>query len=170
MPRAWWLLACLSVAACSRRSEAPQRTEPSAKADEEVYRFRSGDLQMLAAQEQARQTLTELDAALAHPPPDARDFQVKVGFSIGTGPEREHLWLSDVALTDSRVSGKVVSHPAAVPLSFGKYTSAPRADITDWMYVDGGVVHGGFTWRVILSRMSPEDREKKLKEMGVRLE
>jgi uncharacterized protein YegJ (DUF2314 family) len=45
-----------------------------------------------------------------------------------------------------------------------------RDEITDWMYVDDGVLRGAFTVRVLLDRSSVKEREKKLSEMGVRLD
>jgi uncharacterized protein YegJ (DUF2314 family) len=38
------------------------------------------------------------------------------------------------------------------------------AGITDWIFGTGSVVHGAYTTRLILSRMTPEQRDKR--ELG----
>jgi uncharacterized protein YegJ (DUF2314 family) len=42
--------------------------------------------------------------------------------------------------------------------------------ISDWMYVDNGVLRGGFTLRVLRSRMSPQEREQFDSEIGFGIE
>jgi uncharacterized protein YegJ (DUF2314 family) len=173
MHRGWPTLVCLSIIACSRHSE---KTPPSQQSplkltgQDRVVSFRGGDPQMLAAQEHARQTLGEFEAALRTPPPRSDGFQIKVGFAIEAGPGREYLWLSDVVLSGDEVSGKVIGTPQAVALSSGQIAHASRADVADWMYREDGVLRGAFMLRVLLERASPEERRKKLDELDVRLE
>jgi len=156
----------LSLATCSRRSDAAK----PADADPVTY-VTGNDRAMNGAIAPAQATLDVFKGALAAAPPGALSFSVKVGFPYGAHG-REHIWLVDVTLTGSEVTGKINNEPVdAKNLKLGQIVTAPQKDISDWMYVDGGVLRGGYTLRVLLDKMSPGERKKTLAEMGdVRLE
>jgi uncharacterized protein YegJ (DUF2314 family) len=159
----WLLLAVLCLPACKRSGG----DEPK---DEVVY-VKGDDPKMSAAIAKAQGSLDTFRAALAAPPADAKSFSVKVGFAWGTKGEREHIWLTEPALDATTVTGKINNEPVDVTnLKLGQSVSAPLKDVSDWMYVEGGVLRGGYTLRVLLDKMSPESKQKMLGEMGFRLE
>jgi uncharacterized protein YegJ (DUF2314 family) len=160
------LIVLLGVLACSRRSSDAEKAKP-----DEVVWVKNADPKMGAAITQARATLPTFRAALASPPAGAENFSVKVGFVMDDSAEREHIWLGDVKLTETQVSDAINNEPVSVSrLKLGQQVTAPLEDVSDWMYVEGGVLRGGFTLRVLLDKMSPEGRKKMLDDMGVRLE
>jgi len=156
------LLICLS--ACSRSSGASEQK------DKVVY-VKGADPAMSAAIAEAQASLETFKRVLAAPPPNAKSFSVKVGFAWGTSGDREHIWLTEPKLDGASVSGTINNEPVdATNLTLGQAVTAPQKDISDWMYVEDGVLRGGYTLRVLLRKMSPEARQKMLEGMGFRLE
>lgn len=165
--KASWLslamLASLALAGCKRGAS----DEPK---DEVVY-VKGDDPKMSAAIAKAQGSLETFRAALAAPPADAKSFSIKVGFAWGTKGDREHIWLTEPKLDGANVTGTVNNEPVDVDsLKLGQVVTAPLKDVSDWMYVEGGVLKGGYTLRVLLDKMSPDSRKKMLDEMGFRLE
>ncbi len=84
---------------------------------------------------------------------------------------QEHIWLTEPSFASGRVSGVVNNEPVdATFLKLGQRVSAPEADISDWMFVESGVLRGGYTLRVLLDRLPPPEREKQMQAMGFRLD
>ena len=159
----WALLALLALPACKRSSS----DEPK---DEVVY-VKGDDPKMSAAIAKAQGSLETFRAALAAPPADAKSFSIKVGFAWGTKGDREHIWLTEPKLDGASVTGTVNNEPVDVDsLKLGQVVTAPLKDVSDWMYVEGGVLKGGYTLRVLLDKMSPDSRKRMLDDMGFRLE
>jgi uncharacterized protein YegJ (DUF2314 family) len=158
-----WLPLLVGLAACSRSSsDAPK--------DEVIY-VKSGDATMAVAIAKAQSSLESFRAVLAAPPAGAKSFSVKVGFPWGIKDDREHIWLTEPKLAGATVTGTINNEPVDVTsLKLGQVVTAPLKDISDWMYVENGVLRGGYTLRVLLDKMSPETRKKMLGEMGFRLE
>jgi uncharacterized protein YegJ (DUF2314 family) len=158
-----WSLLLVGFAACARSSgDAPK--------DEVIY-VKSGDRTMTAAIAKAQASLETFRTVLAAPPAGTKSFSVKVGFPWGIKDDREHIWLTEPKLAATTVTGTINNEPVdATSLKLGEVVTAPLADISDWMYVENGVLRGGYTLRVLLDKMSPETRSKMLGEMGFRLE
>jgi len=154
----------LGLTACPRSSSSGEQK------DDVVY-VKGNDPAMSSAIAKAQATLEAFKSALAAPPAKAESFSVKVGFAWGTKGDREHIWLSEPKLDGTSVSGKVNNEPVdATNLVLGQAVTAPLKDVSDWMYVEDGVLRGGYTLRVLLDKMSPEARKKMLDDMGFRLE
>lgn len=127
--------------------------------------------EMNAAIAKARASLPAFRAALASPPPDSRAFAVKVSFAFDDGASHEHIWLIHPELTGNLVRGVVNNEPENVKyVRLGQTVTARAADISDWMYVERGVLKGGETIRVLYSRMSPEELKADLDRVGFKLE
>jgi uncharacterized protein YegJ (DUF2314 family) len=125
---------------------------------------------MNAAVFRARASLPEFKASLATPPAGATGFAVKVAFPYGAD-NREHIWLLEPSFSDGQVSGIVNNEPEFVSsLKLGQRATQPEGQVSDWMYVREGVLHGGFTIRAALEALSPAERESQMRSMGLRLE
>jgi len=162
---ACFLLTCLPLGGCARHDKSQDEKQK----DEIVY-VKSEDPGMAAAIAKARQTLGDFKTALAAPPPHTERYAVKVGFPYGKDG-REHIWMREPKLSETSVTGKIMNEPVDVTdLKFGQETTAPIQDISDWMYVENGVMRGGYTMRVLLDKMAPEEKTKMLGELGVKLE
>lgn len=155
----------LGLSACARRADNEQDKDK----DEVVY-VKSEDPGMTAAIAKARATLEGFKTALGERKPGTERYAVKVGFPYGDG-DREHIWVKDPVFAQDKVSGRVMNQPVDVQnIKLGQRVSAPAEDISDWMYVEGGVLRGGYTMRVLLEKMAPDEQQKMLGELGVRLE
>ena len=136
----------------------------------DVVGVESEDPVMNAAIKIATSTLPSFKALLSAPPAGASGFAVKAAFPSGSNSQ-EHIWLINPTFSGGIVSGVVNNEPVDVPsIKLGQQVSAPEAHVSDWLYLQDGVLHGGFTLRVLLERMSPEERARMVKNMGVRLE
>jgi uncharacterized protein YegJ (DUF2314 family) len=158
-----YFLPLLALTACSRSSsDAPK--------DEVVY-VKGSDPTMAAAIAKAQASLESFRAVLAAPPAGTKSFSVRVGFAWGIKDEREHIWLTEPKLAATTVTGTINNEPVdAISLKLGQVVTAPLKDVSDWMYVENGVLRGGYTLRVLLDKMNPEMRQKMLADMGFRLD
>src|SRR5258706_10786903 len=139
MKEALSLLAfALLVASCNDgRGNVVKR---AGKAD--VVNVEAEDPLMSAAIKKAASTLPEFKKVLAAPPASASAFSVKVAFPYGNN-NREHIWLGTPSFSDGYVSGVVGNEPVYVTsIKLGQQVSAPEARVSDWMYVQEGVLHG----------------------------
>ncbi len=120
--------------------------------------FSSDDAQMKAAIDQARSTIKQFFDAYSKPTTEQKAFLVKVVFH--ECDESEHIWLADLDFSGELPSGVVANNPDLSSLRFMQKIKFEPSNISDWMYVEGGRLVGGFTTRVIRDRMTPEERSK----------
>ncbi len=145
----WALTAVLALALA---------TAAEARREERVVQVPEGDPEMAAAIEKARATLPVFWEALAAQAPDTETFSLKV--AIRDGVEEEHFLTSAVERrADGRIFATIDNHPQFVRnVAFGQRIEVPEADISDWMFWRRGKVVGGETLRVLLGRLTPEER------------
>ena len=134
----------------------------------ECFQIKSDDPEMAANVVQARKTVHVFIAALQHPKKSQHDFQVKKPF-VRDGMI-EHLWLSDVTFKGGRIHGRVDNKPREIiGLKMGDRVSVNPNEITDWAFVDNGVLVGGRTIRVLFHNLPPERRQDFLKQANFRI-
>lgn len=79
-------------------------------------------------------------------------FAVKVPFTDDYG--REYMWVMVTGVDGEYLIGKLDNRPAYIrSITAGQVVRVPRRGLTDWLVVRGGIPHGGFTMRVIESRL-----------------
>lgn len=80
----------------------------------------------------------------------------KVAFPVdGGGVTREHIWVGDLALDGDGFTGRLANEPNFMPgLSLGSPVSFDRTMISDWGIFGGGKLHGHYTTRIVVTRMS----------------
>ena len=86
-----------------------------------------------------------------------QDFTLKV---MVTDQEEnaEHFWLTDMQLHGDEVIGTIDAAPRTVlNITEGERYTFPLSSVTDWMYVQDGLIHGNYTMRVLLPHMAPEE-------------
>ena len=126
----------------------------------EYFRIKDKDQAMRTAVHTARKTVGTFITALQKPSATQRDFEVKKRFIQGA--EVEHIWLSDVTFSGNRFHGRVDNHPVKITgVKMGDRVSVNPNEISDWAYVDNGILVGGYTIRVLYKELSPE-RKKEL--------
>ena len=154
MKRAF-LLAGVSLALAwggCRKAVAPN----SAAGEDRVIHVDKDDPEMNAAKARAR---SEIDAALTKMhAAGVENFSVKVPIEDGTTVE--YFWLGDVAYADGVFTGKIDNDPEEVhTVKLGDPITVKKEEIADWLYLEGGKMHGNYTMRVLLKQMSPEEAD-----------
>ena len=136
--------------------------------DPHVFQVKDDDRQMAQATQRARKNVGTFIAALRQPTAEQRDFAVKKKFVQGEAVE--HLWLTGVRFTGNRFVGTVDNRPREIKnLPAGTRVSVNPDEISDWAYVDKGVLVGGYTVRALLIELSPQEREEFAKTADFRL-
>ncbi len=133
----------------------------------DVYRVASEDEDMNAAIEQAQATLGTFIESLISPRPGQTHFSIKAKFATTDEPASfEHIWLYDVTYDGEKFSGRIGNQPLDVTyLSVDEKVQVPRDDVTDWMIIEDGILIGGYTLRVLVDRMSAEEKETFLESI-----
>ncbi len=112
---------------------------------------------MNASMAKAKSTVATFEAALRSPKPSQSGFSVKV--RITDGDQIEHFWTSDVTYDGTVFHARINNDPEEVTnVKVGQAVSVRPQDISDWMYVDHGILVGGYTVRALRDAMSPSDR------------
>lgn len=76
-------------------------------------------------------------AALKHPEPGQRDFEIKK--TVIQGSQWEQLWLSDMRFVSGHFQGRVDDKPRNIgELKLVQAVSVNPNQISDWLYVDNG--------------------------------
>ncbi len=130
----------------------------------EIYHVPGDDEVMNRATEAAKNTIKTFDSALRSRNPSSQRFSLKAKFDKPYGAE--HIWVGNISINNGRYFGVVDNVPNAIPnLKIGDAIEVNN--ITDWMYIENGVLRGGYTIRVLRDRMSAEERKAFDAEFGV---
>jgi uncharacterized protein YegJ (DUF2314 family) len=134
---------------CSRKNSGSDKTVGVAADDPE----------MAAAIEKARGTLPEFWRVFERPERGESDFCLKV--KITDRDDVEYFWLADIERKDGRILGKISNEPEFVKsVKLDQRLTIDEADISDWMYMRDGKLHGNYTLRALFKAMPQQDVEK----------
>jgi uncharacterized protein YegJ (DUF2314 family) len=90
-------------------------------------------------------------------------FEVKKGFV--DGDKVEHLWIDRLTWDGKNFRGRINNRPLDVKnVQMNETVIVAPRDVSDWMFVKGGKLIGGFTTRVLYKRLSAEDKARFDKE------
>lgn len=104
------------------------------------------------AKERVEEFITVLNAG------EADSFSVKAPITDSHGTE--HFWIVDVSFADGFFTGKVGNEPGIVKnVQLGQEWRIAKADISDWMYMRGEKIHGGFTIDPLLNSYTKEQAD-----------
>jgi uncharacterized protein YegJ (DUF2314 family) len=96
----------------------------------------------------------------------ADSFSVKAPITDKHGTE--HFWITDVTYKDGAFTGQIGNDPGVVKnVKFGQTWTVKRAEISDWMYLIGEKIHGGFTIDPLLPSF-PKDKADAIRAKLVR--
>jgi uncharacterized protein YegJ (DUF2314 family) len=127
------------------------------------------DVELEAAIQQARDSLPIFIQMLATPHTDRTLVAVKVRFSP-PGDSPQDIWVDEVTYSDGVFRGSIGDDIPALRLEFGQKVNVDTEDILDWMIVEDGKLIGGYTIRLAVQRMSPEERERFLQSLDYVIE
>jgi uncharacterized protein YegJ (DUF2314 family) len=138
-------------------------------AEKTVIMVPDDDPEMDAAMKQARASVGMFIARLQSPQKGDEYFSVKA--PLRDGAQVEHFWLDDVRYDSDDFSGTLGNVPELLRgHTYGERVTVARAEISDWMYVQNGVLAGGYTIRLLRKRMNPEERFRLDNQMKFRIE
>ncbi|MBI1903522.1 MAG: DUF2314 domain-containing protein [Planctomycetia bacterium] len=112
-----------------------------------VVMLDGNDPRLLAAVSEARQRFAEFLAAFERREEGAQGhFWVKA--PVRDGPATEYMWLNVSAVENDVVYGRLDNVPVDLKrVALGDRLRVDVQDLSDWMYVESGRLHGGFTMK-----------------------
>jgi uncharacterized protein YegJ (DUF2314 family) len=114
---------------------------------------------MERAVQTAHETVDTFIAVLRSPKDNQSRFAVKKPFVEGDSVE--HIWLRAVSFDGSRFRGQVDNEPVDIKgVGLGQEVSVSPNEISDWMYIEDGLLVGGYTIRAICGNMAPAEKRQ----------
>lgn len=154
------------MCSCSEKKDAAERVGEQL-ANDEVTSVSAGDKKMKAAIKEARETVGDFIKVLNSNDSSFHDLSIKV--PLEDGEEVEHVWLDQVKLEGDSFSGIIANDLKMVKnFKMGQSVTYKKNEITDWMYIKEGVVHGNITLKAMFHAMDPEEVKVIKKMMGWR--
>ncbi|TWT94795.1 hypothetical protein Pla108_36450 [Botrimarina colliarenosi] len=84
---------------------------------------------------------------------------------IEDGGVTEHFWLTGVSFSNNRFTGTIDNEPGIVSnVTMGQQYSLGKTEISDWMFIRDGKMHGNYTMRPLLATM-PEAEANMYRQM-----
>lgn len=109
------------------------------------------------AQSEVDVFLAEMEAG------NGTDFSVKA--PVEDGDDVEHFWLTDITYNDGQFEGLIGNDPGVVSnVTFGQKWTVAKTDISDWMFMRDGKIHGNYTMRPLLKTL-PDDEAEEMRSM-----
>lgn len=111
----------------------------------------------------AQKSLGFFMATLKAKKPGDSSFEIKKGFV--DGDKVEHLWISRLTWDGKNFHGRINNRPLDVKnVQMNETVIVAPRDVSDWMFVKGGKLMGGYTTRVLYKRLSAADKAQFDKE------
>ncbi len=165
MKRSFLALGCVALALAGCGSSQREGDVVKRDGEPDIVRVSDEDAEMNKAVQMARSTAEKFIASLKAPSAKQTGFSVKKPFR--EGGKVEHIWLSDVSVDNSNFKGLVGNDPIDVKnIKLGDPATVAKDEISDWMYIEDGKLVGGYTIRVLYSRMSPEEKKDFSANLG----
>jgi len=131
------------------------------KSSDTLIRGGYDEQEMEAAIARARSEVDSFIAELSKG--NGSDFAVKV--PIEDKEETEHFWLTDIVYRNGKFEGVIGNDPGMVTnVKSGQKWSVKKSEISDWMFMREGKMHGNYTLRPLLKTM-PEEEAAKLRSI-----
>jgi uncharacterized protein YegJ (DUF2314 family) len=117
----------------------------------------------------------EMEAAIARARSETNSFIAELSAPTGTnhavkvpikdGDQTEHFWLSGVVFRNGEFTGTINNEPGLVGnVKIGEKRTVKQGEISDWMFMRDGKMHGNYTMRPLLKGM-PEEEAAKYRSM-----
>lgn len=128
----------------------------------QVVDFRSSDREMNNAIAEARKTLPDFIALYRAGKGERHAVKVAIPYDRG----REHVWMNLTAIEGDVFVGQIANVPVHLEkLSRGDSYRAASAMVSDWNYMSDGQMHGSYTTRVAIKKLTPT----QVRELGFKL-
>ena len=127
------------------------------------------DKAMERAVEHAQRSLGFFMAALHANKPGDTTFEIKKGFV--DGDQCEQLWINRVTYDGKVFHGRINNRPLEVKnVHLGQQVTVAPPEVSDWMFLKNGKLMGGYTTRVLYTRLSPQEKAQFDKETEFKVE
>jgi uncharacterized protein YegJ (DUF2314 family) len=164
-----YLLLCLSLVVGLTSCNSDQMTKTEREGEPNIYSTPDDDTEMNEAVSNAQKSLKRFDTAFESNKYDTSTFALKVKFPTKTGAE--HIWATSITIQNGEYFGVVDNLPdLTTQVKYGDKIKLTKADITDWMFSDNGILQGGYTIKLIRSRMTKEERNNFDAEFSFKIE
>jgi uncharacterized protein YegJ (DUF2314 family) len=125
------------------------------------------DREMAAAMRKAREGLAQFLKLARSPRRTMWGFAVKVG--VAEDDDTEFFWIAPFVQRNDEFSGEISNTPQLVKkVKLGQTITFKQDEIVDWLYQEGGRMHGNFTACVLLKREPPQEAKEFMKQLGLR--
>jgi uncharacterized protein YegJ (DUF2314 family) len=172
LPPAVHIVTCalgIALAGCADKGAAPPEPVVLADPRPEVARIAVDDPLTAKGILEARRTVGEFLHAYRTRGATQRDFRIK--YLVAERGLVEQFWVTLESATDTSFTGTIANHPGDITgVKYGERVTVPASEISDWMYVENGVLKGGYSVRLMRERLQPEERPAFEREMGFRIE
>lgn len=149
---------------CKKESEGKRVVQRPGEPD---YVRTGDDALMERAIAKGRATQQELIKAIQSPKASWHGFSVKKGFPTPGGGE-EHMWIVKPTWDGKVFHGVINNEPVDThAVALGDTVTVTPAELSDWMYLDGNRLIGGYTVRVLFSEKSPQEKQDFVKHTGM---
>lgn len=129
--------------------------------------FQKDDPRLLAAKQQARESLPEFWAAMEASDPRDECFALKFNLLHGTGSaDNESIWASDIERRDGRIFGKLQNEPVHEGFAIGQEVEIAPESIDDWGFWRDGVGQGHYVTRLMIETAPAGTARHQRKVMG----
>ncbi|OJZ04445.1 MAG: hypothetical protein BGP15_18975 [Sphingobacterium sp. 40-24] len=128
--------------------------------NDEVIGFRSDDEAMNAAIVKAKNSLNQFVQAVEKPQEGYEAFALKIAYNT---PDKslEHIWVGDISYQNGQFTGVVSNSPVSTKeVALGDTVVIDKQNISDWMYLDKGILRGGYTIRAMRDQLSGSEKEE----------
>ncbi|RSK32395.1 YegJ family protein [Hymenobacter metallilatus] len=154
-----YLVSC-GIAALLLGSCQSADKKPGWNAVKRMYFAPSDDAEMTVALYDSRKTVDQFIVALTSGDTAAYNFGIKAAFPTSDGTN-EHIWLTDIQVKGDSLLGTIDNEPEfTTVVKFGQQVAVHKDSITDWNYTRNGKLVGGYSIRVVRSRLNPEEQKQ----------
>ena len=97
-------------------------------------------------------------------------YAAKIAFSENINGEEvgEHMWVGNLFFDGTTLYGTLFNDPERLTqLHSGDNIAVPLSQLSDWLFVCDGVVHGGFTIQALRAQMSEAERQEHDAAWGI---
>jgi uncharacterized protein YegJ (DUF2314 family) len=154
------LFVLLAVALCScNKPRAPLVSEGNDQTETPETLVTEGydQTEMNAAIARARSEVDSFVEELSKG--NGENFAVKA--PIEDNGQVEHFWLTEVVFRDGEFEGVINNDPGIVSnVKLGQKWTIAKSEISDWMFMRGGKMHGNYTMRPLLKTMPKEQADE----------
>jgi len=162
-----WFLILFFCAACLPACKKPTPNGAANEARSNYSHVPDNDAAMELAIATAKRTSGTFLQALRDPKPSDHDFFLKKPYRVGQGNGQEHMWIGEVSEVGDHLEGIIANDAFETKeVKLGQKVSLKLEEISDWKYVDGKRLIGGYTIRYFYDRLKEDEKKAFLLEAG----